>query len=495
MSATEEAAPDTLGESEESPNEASTEAAPAQTKQESRLQVALPLASAAVTSGETNNPNTALAQGSGQAIGELPPTKARKAAQPKSNDRERTASTRLDHAQSLQAGRSSTGSFAQRECGELKCKPGAAQHEKSLLHKKVKPNKEKVSEVTGHLKTVREQKEALEATLFEKEEEFKQLLKRFRLAESEIKQCAIDQRSQERESSRLLEQIKDLKDENKRYLNQNNEFEKQYNACCTKLERKCEEASDSREQGKRYFRERNELQQQVVELKAHCDDLTLSNTTLKCQYQDAMDGQLKAEENERKFKDAARFWKNKHDRANQAKNDEIQKGTKLAEEISTLRHRNAVEDDHSLRDDMATLRYTVRDWCDRILECKPAGVHAHYSEFPLDNEGSTNLSNLGEGELNVLIASVWEWLIKLVFGCDKGRIENMGHPDLWLEHDKSVCLNSLEQYLRSKGKSHVCWFLSSDADIWRPCNCNTVALSYCPATRGCESSYRGPTFW
>ena len=52
-----------------------------------------------------------------------------------------------------------------------------------------------------------------------------------------------------------------------------------------------------------------------------------------------------------KFKDAARIWKNKYDRANQAKNDEIQKGTKLAEEISTLRQGNAIQDDHSLRDD------------------------------------------------------------------------------------------------------------------------------------------------
>ena len=56
----------------------------------------------------------------------------------------------------------------------------------------------------------------------------------------------------------------------------------------------------------------------------------------------------------------------------------------------------------------------------------------------------------------MLIASVWEWLIKLVFGYEEGREENMSHPDLWLENDKRVCLNKLEQYFRSKGKGRAC---------------------------------------
>jgi chromosome segregation ATPase len=439
MSAIKDAALDTFEEPQQSSDEESTEAAPAHTKQASRLQVALSSANTADTGGDTSDLNAALAEGSDKATGELRSRKARKTPQPKSNERERTASTRLDHTQSLQAGRSSTGSFAQRECDELRSKLSAAKHENSLLHEKVELIDEKNSEVTDHLNLVREQKESLEETLYEKEEEYKQLLKKFEVAKSEVRQYTIDQKSQERESLRLLEQIKDLTDDNKRLLNQKSEFQKRY-----------------REQSQGYLRERNELQQQVMKLKADCDDLTLNNANLNRQHHDAVEGQLKAEENERKFRDASRTWKNKYDRANQAKNDEIQKGTKLAEEISTLRQGHAIQDDHSLRDDMATFRYTVRDWCDRILECKPAGVHAHFSEFPLDNEDPVYLANLGEYELNVLIASVWEWLIKLVFGYEKGRAGNMSHPDLWLENNKRVCLNKLEQSFRSKGKSRAC---------------------------------------
>ena len=218
MSAT-EAALDTLEESEEKSKEESPEAASAHAKSESRLRLALPHANATDNGSEGNNLITAHAEGSDKATGELRSSIARKAPQPKSNEQERTASTRFDHTQSPQPGRSNTGLFAQRERDEVRSKLSAVKRENSLLHEKVGLIDEKKSEVTDHWNLVREQKESLEATLYEKEEEYKQLLKKFEVAKSEVRQYAIDQKSQERESLRLLEQIKDLTDENKRLLN------------------------------------------------------------------------------------------------------------------------------------------------------------------------------------------------------------------------------------------------------------------------------------
>jgi chromosome segregation ATPase len=191
ISATEEAALDTLEEPEKSPNEESTEAAPAHIKQASRLRVALPDVNDADTGGKTSNLYTALAEGSDQVTGELRSTKARKAPQPEPNDQGRTASTRSDHTRSLQAGLGSTESYAQHECGELRRKLSATQHENSRLNEKVKLMKEDKLELIDPTNTVREQKDSLEATLFEKEEEYKQLLKIFELAKSEVKQYLV----------------------------------------------------------------------------------------------------------------------------------------------------------------------------------------------------------------------------------------------------------------------------------------------------------------
>lgn len=457
MSATRKIAQDTPEDSEGSSYEETSEDLSAQTQlqQQTLSKTATQDAKIARADEAPRRSDIDMADRKKQATGELQLANAKESAQPDYNPLGRTASTRLTHTQSLQAGRKNS-SYAQRQCDDLREKLEAAHFENNLLREKLKLIEENNMELIDQTNEVQKDKDDLDTALLTRDKTCKELIDKNQRLEDESKQNEIDQTNQKRENLRFFEQIQDLKDENKRLLSERNEFQDRYGTCYAQIERKHKEAVDLREEGSRYLYQRDEFRKQVEELQAENDRLTLSNANQKRRFQEAVEARAKAEDSESKFKDVARTWKNKYLKVTQEKKVEIQHCTKLVEEISKLRQENAIQDDESLQTDFTSFRYTVRDWCDRILECKPAGISAHFSGFPLDNDGPVVLTDLGDEELNVLIASVWEWLIKLVFGYREDSKDKPRHPDLWLENDKRLCLNSLEQYFGSRGNSPSC---------------------------------------
>lgn len=130
----------------------------------------------------------------------------------------------------------------------------------------------------------------------------------------------------------------------------------------------------------------------------------------------------------------------------------IEQCSGLVKEVSELRVRHLVDDDSALRDKFHSLHFAIRSWCCAIHDAKVPEYSAVFSNFPLGVPGSDRkLCYLYDEGLNVLIACMWEWMVKLVFGSTNAETGYNDSPDLWTDEDAAVWLHNLESRLQNHG--------------------------------------------
>ena len=123
----------------------------------------------------------------------------------------------------------------------------------------------------------------------------------------------------------------------------------------------------------------------------------------------------------------------------------------LVKQTGVRRGPEPIEDESHVCDDFRALRTAVKDWCIYAWEAKPEDAGVQFTNFPLSAKSDVPYTT---SENWLLMASVWEWLMKDVFSCqyldDPGRIF-----DLWLDKYLAKSLRALENHVeKSQSKHH-----------------------------------------
>lgn len=124
---------------------------------------------------------------------------------------------------------------------------------------------------------------------------------------------------------------------------------------------------------------------------------------------------------------------------------------RLVAQNSRRRTHVPAEDESKVVAAFYALHDGVRCWCLDVLEVVQAErqeVNLEFSRFPL---GDRNVRlTLYTGEVQLLIAYVWEWLMRSIFGSEQRREQKAGELfDLWSDEETARHLNFLEGRIAS----------------------------------------------
>lgn len=110
----------------------------------------------------------------------------------------------------------------------------------------------------------------------------------------------------------------------------------------------------------------------------------------------------------------------------------------LAKQSGLRRTYVPIEDESQMIDLFKKLNVAVRHFCWNAWELKPENEEVCFSEFPLGRKSDVQFNT---DDVWVLVACVWEWLIKGVFGENETKTETL---DLWLQQDSATAVAKLE---------------------------------------------------
>ena len=110
----------------------------------------------------------------------------------------------------------------------------------------------------------------------------------------------------------------------------------------------------------------------------------------------------------------------------------------LAKHNSLRRTHLPTEDEVEVVDAFRALNVAVRNWCWNAFELKPEDAELRFVHFPLGRKDGTTFAT---DDVWFLIACVWEWIMKDVFGVGDRRGKVF---DLWLDTDTADALTELE---------------------------------------------------
>jgi uncharacterized protein YoxC len=359
----------------------------------------------------------------------------------------------LTHTKSLPPERKSSRNFAQRKCDDLSKKLTAAETANLELQEKISELEKNRDMLIHDASELQAENDRLDKSLLAKEDTCKALKRENVQLSNSLLQVRENLAAEQRDKRGLKQQIHDLEEERKRLNEANYALQEKHDPCQSEIAELRSVNATYYRKGTGYLQQRNELREDVATLTATIDSLKLEVQDIKQDLQESELARRDLAHTESKFRDAARAWNDKYRKASQENADLIKYGSKLAEENSALRHEHSVADDSMLKASLSSLNYDIREWCDRVVEAKPPGTSAYLSNPPFTRENDYFLTELGDKELNALIACVWEWLLKLVLGPEilpDGRVK---HPDLWTDNNIRSCLSELENRFASKGES------------------------------------------
>jgi hypothetical protein len=122
----------------------------------------------------------------------------------------------------------------------------------------------------------------------------------------------------------------------------------------------------------------------------------------------------------------------------------------LVEEITSLRAKNLVDDESTLRDSFNTLDFSIRSWCIRLREHKIVAYQSMSLTYPFASDKASYSFKTPADELYFLISGLWVWLIKLVF--DGATDMQNDDPDLWVDELASIAMRYLERLFLTQGE-------------------------------------------
>jgi hypothetical protein len=122
----------------------------------------------------------------------------------------------------------------------------------------------------------------------------------------------------------------------------------------------------------------------------------------------------------------------------------------LVEEITSLRAKNLVDDESTLRDSFNTLDFSIRSWCIRLREHKIIANQSMSLTYPFASDKASYSFKTPADELYFLISGLWVWLIKLIF--DGATDMENDDPDLWVDESTSVAMRNLERFFLTRGE-------------------------------------------
>lgn len=365
-------------------------------------------------------------------------------------DRDAKRGQELTHTKSLPPETKNTRNFAQRQCEELSMKLMIAEKAHLELREKITDLEENRNMVMDQANEVQTENDSLDRRLLEKEKECKGLTGKNEQFSSLLLQARKDLAAEKRDNRVLKDKIRDLEEDLKHANEANYALQEEHDPCQTEIAELRSQRDGNYTKGMDILRQRNELRKNILTLTATVEELKLEVWHAKRDLQECEIARSNLAQSESKLRDAARGWKDRYTKASQENADLIRTGSKLAEQNSALRQEHAVVDDSMLKESLASLNYDIRDWCDQIVDAKPAGASAYLSHFP-NSDHTFFLTDLGDKELNALIACVWEGLLRLILGPEvlpDGRVK---YQDLWTDKGTRASLNDLENRFASKG--------------------------------------------